>query len=290
MKDHHSPILRLAAIAARWLPGSVKQSIYRVPWLARWVRSRLNLAAPTGLSRVLIAAGRLTGARLELDLQAEKDYWLGTYEPELQQALGDWVRSGQIAYDLGANIGYISLSLARIVGPEGQVYAFEALPDNLRRLRQNVSLNSEGAWIKVIAAAVAERRGSIIFQVGPSGGTGKAAGSAGRDRLPYLREIEVMAITLDDFVYREGNPAPDVIKIDIEGGEILALPGMVKVLEQARPVVLMELHGPEASQLTREICHQYRYRLLQMTAGYPPVAHQQPLKWKAYVIAQPIES
>jgi len=77
---------------------------------------------------VQVAAGGLQGLRLSLDMQTEKDYWLGTYEPELQAAVADLVKPGMQVYDVGANIGYVSLLLARRVGAAGHVYAFEALP------------------------------------------------------------------------------------------------------------------------------------------------------------------
>ncbi|MBN2550389.1 MAG: hypothetical protein JXB15_14595, partial [Anaerolineales bacterium] len=124
-------ILSLAAWTARVLPMPVKRLVYRFQPLARLVRGSLNRAVPQGLTAVEVAAGGLAGVQLYLDLQTEKDYWLGTYEPELQAAVERWVRPGMVIYDVGANIGYISLLLARQTGLEGRIFAFEALPDNL---------------------------------------------------------------------------------------------------------------------------------------------------------------
>ena len=73
-----NPILRLAALASRILPVSIKQSIYRIKPLAGLVRRTLNRAAPSELSQVKIAAGSLAGFTFELNLLTEKDYWLGT--------------------------------------------------------------------------------------------------------------------------------------------------------------------------------------------------------------------
>ncbi len=89
------------------------------------------------------------------------------------------------------------------------------------------------------------------FLVHASGGMGKAAGSAGRED-QYQSEISVPGISLDEFVYGQGNPPPQVVKMDIEGGEVLALPGMRRVLAEARPLMLMELHGPESSRAAWE--------------------------------------
>ncbi|MBI2331372.1 MAG: FkbM family methyltransferase, partial [Chloroflexi bacterium] len=137
------PLLALAAFAARVLPMPVKRAIYRLGPLARAVRGGLNRAAPHGLAEVTVAGGGLAGLRLQLDMQKEKDYWLGTYEPELQAALRDLARPGMTAYDVGAHIGYISLLLARAVSPSGRVFAFEPLPANLERLQANLTLNPD---------------------------------------------------------------------------------------------------------------------------------------------------
>ena len=110
----------------------------------------------------------------------------------------------------------------------GKVYAFEALPDNVERLRRNVELNGFNDRVSIFPGAVAAGAGEVKFLVHFSGGMGKAAGSAGRDE-QYLREIIVPGISLDEFVFAQGNPPPQAVKMDIEGGEVLALPGMARV-------------------------------------------------------------
>jgi FkbM family methyltransferase len=266
---------------------SFKQSLYKIPWLSDLIRSGLNRAAPHGLTQVKVAAGNAEGLVLALDMQNEKDYWLGTYEPELQQAITEMVLPGMVAYDLGANIGYISLLLARAVGSTGQVLAFEALPANIERLRTNIVLNNLEDTVTIIPKAVSNSSESVHFLVGPSGGTGKAAGSAGRQELLYAESITVQGVALDALVYDDGYPAPDIVKMDIEGGEVLALPGMRRVLTQAKPSMLMELHGPEAAKIAWAYLMECDYRIYSMSPGYPIFTSQDQLDWKAYVIARP---
>ncbi len=280
-------ILSFASWIARRLPISIKQRIYHIPWLARPIRQGLNRAAPHGLTEITVSAGGAAGMKLALDLQSEKDYWLGTYEPVLQQAISAMVRPGMIAYDIGANIGYISMLLARAVGASGQVFAFEALPANLSRLQTNIALNNLENVIVAIPKAVSNSSKPVHFLVGPSGGTGKAEGSAGRKELPYAKSITVPAVALDAFIYNEKHPAPDVVKMDIEGGEVLALPGMRRTLSKARPLILLELHGPEAAQVAWDILSGCEYRILSMSSGYFPVTSVDQLDWKAYIIGRP---
>jgi FkbM family methyltransferase len=280
-------VLEIANAAARLLPKGVVRGIYRLPWLAKIIRSSLNRAVSEGLSQVKVAAGGLAGMSLWLDLKTEKDYWLGTYEVDLQAGIGDLVKPGMVAYDLGANIGYISLLLAKAVGETGCVYSFEALPQNLERLEKHIRLNGMQDRVKIVAGAVADRSGPLRFWFGPSGGMGKAEGSAGRQSVDYSDSILLEGCSLDDFVYVENNPQPDVVKIDIEGGEVLALPGMRKVLTQAQPLVFLELHGPQAAQVAWQELVSAGYRLCNLTSGYPAVRSLDKLDWKAYLVAFP---
>jgi FkbM family methyltransferase len=280
------PVLRLASLAARLLPLGLKRRLYRSP-LAPLIRQELNRAAPQGFSVVEITSGGLAGLRMSLDLHAEKDYWLGTYEPELLYALQDLVRPGWVAYDLGANIGYISLLLARLVGQVGRVYSFEALPANLERLRLNLQLNNLQTRVTIVPGAVGSSTQPVQFLVGPSDDTGKALGSAGRQELSYSQAISVPGVVLDEFVFTQDNPPPAVVKIDIEGGEVLALPGMRRILAGARPLVCLELHGPESAHLAWDILVASGYRLCRMAPGYPPIPSLEALDWKAYIVAFP---
>lgn len=279
--------LSLAAFFARILPMPLKQILYKINPLARWIRGSLNKAAPTGLTTVKVAAGDLAGFMLQLDLQTEKDYWLGTYEPELQAVLRELIKPGMVAYDVGANIGYVTLLLARAVAETGRVCAFEALPANVERLRANLRLNGMEARVTIFPAAVTASEGPLRFLVHASGGMGKAAGSAGRRADDYLSEITVAGISLDEFVYTKGNTPPQVIKMDIEGGEVMALPGMRRLLIEARPLMLMELHGPESTRLAWEMLTAAGYEICWMKRGLPPVSSLEALGWKAYLVAKP---
>jgi FkbM family methyltransferase len=279
-------LLNVTSLAARILPAPVKQAIYKTGPLARFIRSGLNRAAPTGLTQVKVAAGDLAGYTIELDMQVDKDLWLGTYEPELQAALRELVRPGVVIYDVGANIGYVSLLLAKAAGENGKVFAFEALPENGRRWRKNIGLNGMDARMSLFFGAVTQTAGSVRFLVHASAGMGKAVGSAGRQD-EYQSEIQVPGISLDEFVYVQGNPAPQVVKMDIEGGEVMALPGMRHLLAEACPLMLMELHGPESSRVAWDTLTAAGYQICWMRHGYPEIPSLKAMGWKAYIVAKP---
>ena len=279
-------ILSLGSFSARLLPRPVKRAMYAWPPLARALRGVLNRAAPDGLTLTRVAAGELAGRSLYLNLQTEKDYWLGTYEPELQAAARHFVKPAMIVYDVGANIGYISLLLADCVGPEGQVYSFEALPANQSRLDQNISANELSGRVVTVAAAVTDQQSTVRFLVHESTSMGKVDGSAGR-HTEYQQTIEVPGLALDDFIYQAGHPAPQVVKMDIEGGEVMAVRGMQRLLTEVRPVLLIELHGPEAARVVGRSLLDAGYTLRDMQPGYPILKNPEDFDWKAYIIATP---
>ncbi len=274
-----NPLLGLAAAAARLLPAPLKRGLYKLGPLSRGLRAALNRAAPAGLAQVTVAGGGLQGATLLLDMQSEKDYWLGTYEMDLQHAIQDWAKPGAVVYDLGANVGYVSLLFARAVGPQGRVFAFEPLPANQDRLRRNVELNP-GLNVQLIPAAAAERSGQAAFALHGSDDMGHLhAGS------PAAETIEVETIALDDFA--STHPAPHLIKIDVEGAEVLALQGMQQVLRAHQPTLFIELHGYEAGRACWQLLSDAGYQAHWMQPPYAPIASVDELGKKSYVIARP---
>ena len=279
-------VLKAASWAAGVLPAPIKSLLYKVPFLARVIRRSLNAAAPEGLSEVTIAAGVAKGLKMVLDLQSEKDYWLGTYESDLGAAVRKLIQSGDVVYDVGANVGYVSLLSARLSGESGKIFAFEPLPANVNRLRKNVLINALESRIIVTHAAVIDTVQPVTFLTHPSGAMGKALGSAGRDE-QYNGRITVPGLALDAFVYDENHPTPDIIKMDIEGGEGRALAGMPRILAEKRPILLIELHGEKAARQVWNHLRQHNFSVHQMKRGYPKVTSISARDWKAYIIAVP---
>jgi FkbM family methyltransferase len=276
-------LLSLAAAAARILPAPLKRALYNLGPVSRALRRSLNEAAPTGPTEVTIAAGSLAGARLVLDMQTEKDYWLGTYEQDLQRAITDWVEPGYVIYDLGANIGYVSLLFARATGDAGRVFAFEPLPANQERLRKNLALNPTQP-VTVIPNAVANKAGTTTFLVHPSGGMGKLAAAPGREA-GFASQLEVETTSLD--IFAASHPKPQLVKIDIEGAEVLALQGMRELFRTVRPILFMELHGELATASVWDQLRVARYHLHLMRGDYPEIHSTSELGKKSYVIARP---
>ena len=280
-----STILSFASALAGWLPTSFKRLLYHLGPITSVLRSTLNRAAPQGITVVSVAGGRLQGIRMALDLQSEKDYWLGTYEIPLQEAIHDWIKPGWIVYDVGANVGYVSLLLARQVAGAGHVTAFEALPANVERLKTNVGLNQLSTLVTVMPCAVSRENGTARFHVGASDDTGRLEGSAGRLSLSG-EYLEVPTLSLDEYAFVERNRLPQAVKMDIEGGEVLALQGMKRLLREAHPLMLIEIHSEQAAEMVWDALTKAGYELLHMQKGYTRVRSMKEMGRKAYVVAR----
>ena len=209
-------MLKVAAICSRILPLLIRQSVYRLP-IANLIRRALNWAASDGLSEVTVAAGALQGARLSLNLKSEKYYWLGNYESILQKVISDLAKPGMVIYDVGAYVGYTALFFTRAVGQSGKIFAFEPLPANIKRLQRNIAINGEGRVVRLIPMAASSEEGCTRFLVQSSTAMGKLKPDHGRN-VTYMAELDMPTVRLDDFVYRDLNPPPDLVKMDIEGG------------------------------------------------------------------------
>jgi FkbM family methyltransferase len=141
-----------------------------------------------------------------------------------------------VVYDLGANVGFYTLLFSRLVARQGVVHAFEPLDRNLQLLNRHVALNG-CTNVRIHPVAVGQTTRSAAFD--PTAGPSMAR--VVDNFTPST--ITVSMVSLDDFVYMDGHEPPDVVKIDIEGGEADALAGMRRVLADKRPMLLTAVHG-----------------------------------------------
>jgi FkbM family methyltransferase len=210
---------------------------------------------------VVVAAGIAAGVRLRLDLKTEKYYWLGTHEAAVQQALVRETKPGMTVYDVGAHLGFFALGLARLVGAGGRVVAFDPLPENIRVLRANLELNLEQAGnVQVVQAAVANASGRVRLYGGSDPSRARLAPP------PASSEDgqEVASLTLDEFVFHRREPAPQLVKLDVEGAEGMALQGAQRLLREIKPGWILEVHGAAAAQAVWEELRCADYKLLSL--------------------------
>ena len=192
-----------------------------------------------------ILAGLASGYRMWVSPARNLSYITGTAEPHLQRAIRKYVKRGDTVYDVGANEGYVSLSLAKQVGGSGQVIAFEPVPQNLELLRKNVELNHLENVI-VRGEAASDRSGKDVIRVA---GNLSTASMAWHQHDPAAMEVAIDTVTIDELTQTGELALPSFVKMDVEGAEGRALSGMRGTIAASRPVLFVECSdaGREAS-------------------------------------------
>src|SRR4051812_48770711 len=149
----------LLAVARRLPPGLLRR-IGAWQWTGPLAR-RFVTASSQWIRHgdVTIAHGAAAGLRFNAS-GANAGYALGTSEPQVQDAIQRYVRAGAVAYDIGANVGFFSVLLGRLVGPAGAVFAFEPVHETARSAQRNVDLNGF-AHVHIRQEAVGRQAGSV---------------------------------------------------------------------------------------------------------------------------------
>lgn len=158
-----------------------------------------------------------------------------------------------IAMDIGANIGLFSIALGLSAGPKGRVIAIEPLPDNVRRLTENAEMNGL-CNVQVHQCAVGERTGRAMLKLADDPAYASTVDVA--EHRGTGETISVEQKTLDQIWREEGEPKVDVVKLDVEGGELGVLRGGESLFKSCKPVLLVEANTTERRvKLTHFISH-----------------------------------
>jgi len=190
------------------------------------------------------------------------------WEPAETEIFRLSVKAGMTVVDIGAHVGYYSILASQLVGPTGQVYAFEPTPETLKLLHQNMTLN-QVTNVQVLAAAVSDGIGTTLLyldKVSPGSNTTSGGSSD--------KAITVSTITLDSIL---GDTKVDFIKIDIEGGEVKALKGMTKTIENNPNLQLMTEVYPDGLKRANSSLEEYIDLLQQFFELYLICQHGQLL-------------
>ena len=232
----------------------------RLPkWIARRLRSSsrvttalrpvVNRLVPERPTVVTVVSGRAAGLRLEILPRSEKYYWLGTYEPEVLDALCAALRPGSVFWDVGAHVGYLSAVASRLVGPTGEIVAFEPNPSNLGRLRRTIELNGLEN-VRVRPVAISDGPAELRFLLHASSSMGHVA-----DPAQDGETIVVEASSLDHEAAT--SRTPDLVKIDVEGHEPSVIAGAAELCRNRPPTLVIEV-----------LSEQHRHGVVAMPPGF----------------------
>lgn len=163
-------------------------------------------------------------------------------DPTLFRAVRELVSPGDVVWDVGANVGLFSFAAAALAGPRGQVLAIEADMWLAQLLRRSAALQSPcSAQVRVLPGAVSAQVGVSEFEIAARGRASNHLEGFGNSEAGGTRERQlVMTMSLDSLLTHF--PPPNVLKIDVEGAEGLAIRGASRLLSEFRPRLLIEVN------------------------------------------------
>jgi FkbM family methyltransferase len=181
----------------------------------------------------------LNGMAIEvdpLDMIGKHIIRSGCYEPDTMEFIRSYLRPGMVFLDVGAHVGQYTLVASGLVGSQGRAHAFEPHPLLYEALRRNVARNHcTNVVVNGTAVCASDGDSELVLATADNyGASSLAAGGADSGARSHVRSV-----TLDSYVRMEGMSRIDLIKIDIEGGELAALMGAGGVLRDHWDVALV---------------------------------------------------
>lgn len=146
------------------------------------------------------------------------------HEKTIVNLVKNEIKKGDVVIDIGAHIGYYTVLFAKLVGPEGKVFAFEASPTNFEILKKNVAVNG---YQNVVLnnKAVSDKNEKLSLYI-----TGQTSTENFLFKPEKIKNIvEIDSITLDEY-FRDFNGQINFLKMDISGAEPRVIKGMDSIL------------------------------------------------------------
>ncbi|MBY0373054.1 MAG: FkbM family methyltransferase [Bryobacteraceae bacterium] len=251
-----SALQKAAVWGARMLPTGVKRWIHQNRFADDLGRKLFGKAM--GTAPIQISSGPLAGVKLAPGEHVSHAHVAGTYELDVQAAIARMVRPGDVCFDLGASIGYLTLLMVK--SGAQRVYAFEPAPHAQEEIRRHLHAN-QWSQVEIVPLPVSDQPKNVRFSL-----THVAYGSAIAYGDSPWKTIELTATTLDAFGQEKG--WPDFIKMDVEGEEDNVLAGARDLLAAQRTAFCIEVHSDEDERNCERLLEQHGYRLFQLN-GQP---------------------
>jgi FkbM family methyltransferase len=198
--------------------------------------SRSNSLAKAYLRRLVDTVLKVQGTSLpsHFNLNHRISYLFNGLEPSVVKIASGILRPGDIAVDIGANVGFLTRQFARMVGKKGRVFSFEPDPDVFEHLKFNTRRLTQVAPDQT---AMSDSCGTSTLYLHPMSAMSNSLVNAWEDARP----LTVHTSTFDAWAANANPGRLRLIKIDVEGAEPLVLRGMGTTLASARkPNVILE--------------------------------------------------
>ncbi len=171
-------------------------------------------------------------------------YWRGAHEWAALYLLRHELKKGMVVYDIGANIGEMSIFSAHLLGEGAKVFSFEPMKETYKILKENIALNGYENRVKAFDIALSDKTGEADLYAA----TEYNENGSFEDGLHTLyatndRSVKLQTIRMETLDSKQGElPAPDFIKLDVEGAELHVLKGAGNTLKTKHPKIVLEFN------------------------------------------------
>jgi len=202
-----------------------------------WALKGMSAAGIKTVSHNLAGGGQMilnTNDRLASRILCE-----GAFEPVVRREIERLTSRHSNVIDIGANIGYYTILMSKLIGPDKSVYAFEPQPGVVNSLRANIKASGL-LNVSVFPLALSDAAGSVGFHI-PMEGSEAHGSIHANGRFEVMKIVDVETQRLDDVLSQLGSPEIGLIKMDAEGAELSILRGAAGLLSGPnKPVLIFE--------------------------------------------------
>ena len=182
--------------------------------------------------------GLFKGIKLEINLKNQLGLIFGSHEVHLQEILKKYITKDAIVFDVGSNMGYVSIAMSKLVGNKGKVFAFEAIPDTAKRCKRQLELNNCNN-VQLIDKALSDEFTKVEFRIPDRGDAHSMASMVWHKNVKDVKCIEIDTIVID-LEEQFKDLSPSFLKIDVEGSEGKVILGMKQLIKRCNPVIFIE--------------------------------------------------
>jgi FkbM family methyltransferase len=222
------------------IPFSFRDRIKEIPGIAHLQRVIVSYTLDGRDFEYCVDAGPAKGITFLVKMPDDKGIWTGTYESNFAERLSSSMSPGTVAYDIGSWHGFF----AGVMAAQGasRVHVFEPLPANADRIRHLVALNPAKS-ITLHSAAVGECDGEMDLLLMPETSMAKLEASTFQADNTTTTRLRVKVRSIDAMIAAGEIAPPSLMKIDVEGAEVLVLRGALETIRRHRPLIFAEVHS-----------------------------------------------
>ena len=243
--------------AAEWLGARVNRHRLKAFYLYRLKPCVLSLLIRTVQRMLAVPAIVLTKGDCIVDSGGARFHWVpgnpfsllgyplrGDFENLETEIMTHMAAGSGVVIDVGANFGWYSCHIRRVMRPGSELHLFEPVPAVREELIRNLALNpAEGVETIVNGICLSDSEGIVQLHVPKSLGSAFASMEA-QNYKGGFESIDVRASTLDEYCREMGIPSIGLVKIDVEGAELKVLKGARGLLSSKdKPFLMVECEG-----------------------------------------------